>query len=125
VDEIRHPYPEVIYMSRNNDQALLDEAFDELEQLAPDRVTRAIRWLRSPKSRWVRLPIGGLLIVASFFWFLPVLGIELLPIGLLLVAQDIPLLKRPVARMMLWLERKWVEHRQRSQRNKRAKSSSR
>ena len=109
-------------MTRRDDQALLDEAFDNLEELAPDRVTKAIRWIRDPKSRWVRLPLGALLIIASFFWFLPVVGIEFLPIGLLLVAQDIPFLKRPVARMMLWLEEKWVEHRRRAQRKRASKA---
>jgi hypothetical protein len=39
---------------------------------------------------------------------LPVLGVELIPIGLLLIAQDVPPLREPVARMTLWLERQWV-----------------
>lgn len=87
---------------------LLDEAFDELERQMPDRVTKAIRWLRTPQSRWLRLPLGILCIVASFFWFLPVVGIEFLPIGLLLIAQDVPLLRGPAARLMLWLEDRWL-----------------
>jgi hypothetical protein len=87
---------------------LLDQAFDELERETPDSVTKAIRWIRSPKSRWVRLPLGILCIVASFFWFLPVIGIEFLPIGLLLVAQDVPFLRRPAARLVLWLEHLWL-----------------
>ena len=100
--------------SRSNptDAKLLDEAFDELERQTPDRVTRAIRWLRDPQSRKVRIPLGILFIVASFFWFLPVIGLELLPIGLMLIAQDVPLLRKPVGRMMLWLERKWREQRE-------------
>ena len=95
-------------MPEDRGQELLDRAFDRLEQETPDRVTKAIRWVRDPKSRWVRLTLGVLLIVASFFWFLPVVGIELLPIGLLLIAQDVPFLRKPVARLMLWLEDRWV-----------------
>jgi hypothetical protein len=87
----------------------LDRAYDGLEKEVPDRVARAIRWLRNPKARWIRLPVGVLLIVLSFFWFLPVVGIELLPIGLLLIAVDIPFLQKPVARAVLWLERKWID----------------
>jgi hypothetical protein len=100
-------------MRSESGKELLDRAFDGLERETPDRVTRVIRWVRDPKSRWVRLPLGVLCIVASFFWFLPVVGVEFLPIGLLLIAQDVPFLRKPVARLMLWLERKWVELRRR------------
>lgn len=92
-----------------NGEELLNEAFDGLERQTPDRVTRVIRWLRDPKSRKFRIPLGILFIAASFFWFLPVLGLEFLPIGLLLIAQDVPFLRKPVGKMMLWLERVWSE----------------
>jgi hypothetical protein len=92
---------------KERDKALLDEAFETLEEDAPDRVARIIRWFRNPKSRWIRLPLGILFILASFFWFLPVVGIEFFPIGLLLVAQDVPFLRRPAAKLMIWLENKW------------------
>lgn len=87
---------------------LLEQAFDGLEQETPDRVARAIRWLREPKSKKIRIPLGILFILASFLWFLPVLGLEFLPVGLLLIAQDVPFLKRPVGKAVLWLEHKWV-----------------
>lgn len=112
-------------MTRKSDESgneVLERAFDELEQQTPDRITRAIHWLRDPKSRWVRLPVGILCILASFFWFLPVIGIELLPIGLLLIAQDVPFLRRPVGRMMLWLEAKWKALRQRYRRKRHKRS---
>lgn len=88
-------------------QRELDRAFDNLEEEVPDRVSRAIRWLRDPKARKVRIPLGILFVVASFFWFLPVVGLEFLPIGLLLLAQDVPFLRKPVARATLWLEGRW------------------
>ncbi|WP_119155062.1 hypothetical protein [Caldimonas tepidiphila] len=91
----------------------LDRAYEGLERETPDRVSRAIRWLRSPGSRWIRLPLGLLLIAGGVFGFLPILGFEFIPIGLLLVAQDIPFLQGPVGRLTLWLERKWVALRQR------------
>jgi hypothetical protein len=100
-------------MSGSKDQQLLDRAFDELERESPDRFRRVLRWLRDPKSRWVRIPLGLLFIVAGLLWFLPVVGIEMLPIGLLLIAQDVPFLKRPVGKMMLWLEHKWANFRNR------------
>jgi len=86
----------------------LEEAFDKLEAEAPDFLTRAIVRLRKPRARIPRLVLGGLFIVAGFLWFLPVVGLECLPIGLLLVAQDIPFLRRPVGRMTLYLLERWV-----------------
>jgi hypothetical protein len=91
----------------------LDQAFEGLEKEAPDRVARAIRWLRDPEARWVRLPLGALFILGGLLWFLPVVGIEMLPIGLLLIALDVPFLRKPVGRATLWLERKWAALRRR------------
>jgi len=96
---------------RSSGQHELDEAFDGLERQAPDRVSRAIHWLRDPRSRLVRIPIGVLLILGSTLWFLPVFGLEMLPLGLLLIAQDIPILKKPVGSMMIWLEQLWCRWR--------------
>lgn len=86
----------------------LDHAYEGLERELPDRVVRAIRWLRDPSSRWIRLPLGVLFVIGGLLWFLPVLGIELLPVGLLLIAEDVPFLRKPVARAMIWLECRWV-----------------
>lgn len=85
----------------------LEEAFDELEREAPGSLARAIGWMRKPQARIVRLPLGLLCIAGSFFWFLPVLGLWFLPLGLLLIAQDVPFLHRPVGRMTLYLLDRW------------------
>ena len=94
--------------TKSDGQRELDQAYEGLERELPDRVVRSIRWVRDPGSRRIRLPLGVLFIVGGLLWFLPVLGIELLPIGLLLIAEDVPFLRKPVARFMIWLERKWV-----------------
>ena len=85
----------------------LDQAFDELEREVPDSFRRAIHWMRTPQARIVRLPLGILCIIGSFLWFLPVLGLWFLPLGLLLIAQDVPFLRRPVGRMTLYLLDRW------------------
>jgi hypothetical protein len=90
----------------------LDRAYATLEEVAPDRIAGFIRWLHAPSSRWVRLPLGFALVALSFFAYLPIIGIEWLPIGLLLLAQDIPILRKPVARGFVWLEAKWLALRQ-------------
>ncbi len=97
----------------------LDVAFDRLEAEAPDRVARAIRWLRDPKGKWVRLPLGLMLIAGSFLAILPVFGVEMLPLGLMLVAMDVPFLRGPVGRAMIWLEDRWVDLRRRWKRRRR------
>lgn len=90
--------------ARDDGKRELERAFERLEDQAPDRLSRAIRWLRSRRARRVRLPIGVLFLAGGCLWFLPVLGLEMLPIGLLLLAVDIPFLRKPVARGTLWLE---------------------
>lgn len=85
----------------------LEAAFDELEREVPRSVAGAVRWLRRPQARLVRLPLGLLCIVGSFLWFLPVLGLWFLPLGLLLIAQDVQFLRRPVGRMTLYLLDRW------------------
>lgn len=96
------------FKTRQRDKQDLDRALDILQEQMPDRVCRAIRWLRNPQARMVRLPLGILFVLASFFWFLPVVGIELLPLGLMLIALDVPRLQGPVAKAALWLERQWL-----------------
>jgi hypothetical protein len=89
--------------------AKLEKAYDRLERHTPDSMARALRWLRNPKAKWVRLPLGILLVVAGLLGpLVPGLGIQFIPPGLLLIAQDLPPLREPVAQMTLWLERQWV-----------------
>jgi hypothetical protein len=108
--------------ARESDKRKLDQAYDELEEQTPDRVSRAIRWLRDPKGKWVRLPLGLIIIGANLFGpLVPFLGVEFVPLGLLLIAQDVPPLRKPVANMTLWLERKWANWRERRQARKRSR----
>ena len=81
----------------------MDEAYEKLCQLLPERLQPALRWLHSPRSRPVRIPLGILCIAASFFFWMPVVGLEFFPIGLLLLAHDVPFLRRPAGRLTLWL----------------------
>jgi hypothetical protein len=87
----------------------LNEQLDRVEALCPGFLSRPLHFLRKPKLRWLRLGIGLLLIVGGLLFFLPILVIEMLPIGLMLVAIDVPLLRGPVARMIDWLWRLAVQ----------------
>ena len=66
----------------------------------------ATRWLRKPASRWARIPAGLLLIIGGCLAILPVFGLWMLPLGLLLLADDIPPLRRARERALNWLERR-------------------
>jgi hypothetical protein len=91
------------------DKMELDRHFAWFEDRLPPRLARFVGWLRKPSSRLVRIPLAILLIAGGIFSFLPVLGLWMLPLGLLLFAQDVPILQKPLARMLGWVERKWIE----------------
>src|SRR5712675_1962894 len=87
----------------------IDRHFAWFEARLSPRPARFVGWLRKPSSRYARIPLALLLIVGGIFSFLPVLGLWMLPLGLLLFAQDVPALQKPMARMLGWIERKWME----------------
>ena len=93
----------------DRDAEQLDRRFDRLERELPDPASGFVRWLREPSFRWVRIPLGILLIIGGFLSILPILGIWMVPLGALLLAQDVPFLRRPVGRAMVWLERQWLK----------------
>jgi hypothetical protein len=87
----------------------LDRHFAWFEGKLPAGPARFVGWLRKPSSRLVRIPLAILLIVGGIFSFLPILGLWMLPLGLVLFAQDVPILQKPIANMLGWIERKWIE----------------
>ncbi len=90
-------------------KAELDRHFAWFEAKLPPGPAKFVGWLRKPSSRLVRIPLAILLIAGGFFSFLPILGLWMLPLGLVLFAQDVPILQRPTAKMLGWIERKWIE----------------
>lgn len=73
----------------------------------PGKVATVLRNLRHPQARWIRLPAGILLILGGIFAILPFLGFWMLPLGLLLIAYDLPFLRKPVGRFTIWGIEKW------------------
>jgi hypothetical protein len=72
----------------------------------PNRMQAITRWLRKPASRWARLPAGVLLIIGGCLAILPVFGLWMAPLGLMLLADDIPPLRRFRDRVLDWLEQR-------------------
>jgi hypothetical protein len=92
-------------MATTKDQ--LNRYFAMIDRRVPTRVSQFIRWLRKPSSFAVRLAVALLLIVGGFFSFLPILGLWMLPLGLLFIAQDVPLLQKPLVKTLRWVEARW------------------
>ena len=90
-------------------KAELDRHFAWFESKLPPRPAGFVRWLRRPSSALVRIPLALLLVVGGILSFLPILGLWMLPLGLVLIAQDVPFLQKPLAEMLGWIERKWIE----------------
>ncbi len=74
--------------------------FHALERLIPA--------LRGPMSHlrrdsWfpIRFPLAVILTAGGLLWFLPVLGLWMLPAGLLLLAVDLPLLRGPISVLVI------------------------
>ena len=80
---------------------------ERLLDALPRPARRSYAWLIRPEARWVRLPLGFTLIVGGALGFLPVLGIWMLPVGALLVGEDIPPVRRATLRVLGRLHRWW------------------
>jgi hypothetical protein len=91
------------------DAERLDRQIERISAELPSGAGRFLRWLKGPSSRWVRVPLALLLLVGGFVGFLPVLGFWMAPLGALLLAQDVPFLRRPMLRALGWLEQKWIK----------------
>jgi tellurite resistance protein len=54
-----------------------------------------------------RIPAAALFIVGGLLSVLPILGLWMLPLGLALLADDSPLLRRARDRLLDWIEHRW------------------
>jgi hypothetical protein len=92
-------------------RAQLDACIDAFAQRLPDKVGRFVRWISGGSSAMVRVPLALLLIAGGIVGFLPILGFWMVPLGLLLIALDVPFLRPPMIRLMRWINRKWPQQR--------------
>ncbi len=65
------------------------------------------RRLRRHPNPWVRRGAGILLVIGGLLGFLPVLGFWMLPLGLILLSDDVPWLRRGRRRAQVWVSRWW------------------
>lgn len=94
-------------------KARLHRQIDILRGRHP-RLDGFIDWIEDDRARLIRLPLAVLLIVGGTFSFLPVLGLWMLPLGLLLLALDLPPLRGPVSLASIRIRRRlgrWLHRR--------------
>lgn len=94
------------HTGKRGDRVADDPRLRRLLDGLPEPVRRSYAWLEQPRARWLRLPLGLLLIVCGVFGFLPVVGFWMLPVGALLIGVDIPFVRTltlaAIARAQRW-----------------------
>ncbi|MCE2563814.1 hypothetical protein [Komagataeibacter sp. FNDCF1] len=87
-------------------ESLRRRRLERLLRRLPTRGEQAMRWLLQPGRAALRFVLGSLLIIGGVLSFLPVLGLWMLPLGVILLSEDVPLFRRASARMLEWIERR-------------------
>ncbi|MGH6734639.1 MAG: hypothetical protein ACRECX_00960 [Methyloceanibacter sp.] len=59
-----------------------------------------------PKSKPLRIGLGILLVAFGLLGFLPVLGFWMIPLGLLVLSVDLPIVRRWRRQLTVWWHRK-------------------
>ncbi len=85
----------------------MDRLQDHLDYHLPGWASRNFNRLRQPEAAWVRAPAGIALTAGGVLSVLPGLGLWMLPIGLALLAVDVPVMQRPFARMLSFANRQF------------------
>ncbi|MCE0744558.1 hypothetical protein LWC05_11750 [Acetobacter sicerae] len=96
-------------MNKKSDMFLFDRRRSVLLAKLPDRLEKGALWLLEPSRWWARVPSGLLFCAGGVLSFLPVLGIWMLPLGLLLLAEDVSFCRSISAKMMGWFARRKPE----------------
>jgi hypothetical protein len=80
--------------------AEMDRLQGHLENHLPEWASRNFDRLRQPEAVWVRAPAGVALAAGGVLSVLPGLGLWMLPVGLALLAVDVPVMQGPLARAL-------------------------
>ena len=93
-------------MLNQHDETLAESRLSSLIAKLPPRMATFTRWLRDPSRVWLRVPLGILLFGSGFLGFLPILGFWMVPLGVVLVSQEVGPLRRGVYRLVNWIARR-------------------
>jgi hypothetical protein len=70
-----------------------DARIERLLAKLPNAMRRSVHWLRRPHRRWARFGAAGFFMLGGVLAVLPVFGLWMLPLGLALLAEDLPGMK--------------------------------
>ncbi len=84
-----------------------DPRLERLLKVLPAPIRRGYEWLIRPQAKWVRIPVGIALMLGGVFSILPALGLWMLPIGAILVGEDVPFIRRAILWVLGWVQKKW------------------
>jgi hypothetical protein len=82
------------------------EELRRLQRRVPAWARHLIKSVKQPGAVWLRIPLAIALMIGGVLGFLPVLGFWMLPLGIVLLAIDLPWLRGPFARLMALINRK-------------------
>jgi hypothetical protein len=85
----------------------LDQYLARMGAYLPNWLCETVKWIRKPERFAARAAVSLLLVLGGVFSFLPVLGLWMLPLGLIVISQDLVFLQRPLVRTIRWIERHW------------------
>ncbi len=60
-----------------------------------------------PRSPFLRITIGVLLMIGGLFSILPIFGLWMIPLGMLILSIDIPRVRRWRRRFAVWFHRRY------------------
>ncbi len=66
------------------------------------------RKFKVPQQKWLRILLGISLIIGGILGFLPIVGFWMLPLGIVVLSMDIPIVRRLKRKIAL----KWARRRQ-------------
>jgi hypothetical protein len=81
-------------------------------------LARMLESLMRGRMRYLRIPLGVLLILGGFLAVLPVFGLWMIPLGLVILALDLPFLRGPVSAAILRLRQRLRQRRLARQRDR-------
>jgi hypothetical protein len=85
----------------------LDCQLNALARHLPRPLGRALAHARRPGATVLRVSVATLLIVGGVFGALPILGFWMIPLGLALLAQDLPCLRPSMTRALAFVNAHW------------------
>ena len=85
---------------KTHGQRRFSRQLSRLQRVNP-RFGAAVQAVTAPGRQFLRIPLAILLMLGGFVGFLPIVGFWMLPLGLILLAIDVPGLRPAVAALTL------------------------